>query len=215
MKQLTNYQRVTNYLAKVFKLINAEYFDNSLEIPTITVQSKAGSYGHVTVSKVWHTQDHTSHELNICADYLSRPIEDIVSTLIHEGCHLFALQNNIKDTSNHGVYHNRKFKALAEERGLIIDKHDKYGWTITSPSESILDFCINHSLEDIQICRQPYFSFGMIGGGDKSGNGTMIPPTPKPSSTRKYICPCCGNSFRATKSINVLCLDCDAPFVLA
>lgn len=39
MKQLTNYQRVSNYLVKIFKAINEEYFNNELEIPTITIQS--------------------------------------------------------------------------------------------------------------------------------------------------------------------------------
>ena len=215
MKQLTNYQRATNYLVKVFKLINDEYFGNELEVPTITIQSKSGTYGHVTVNKVWSNNETESHELNICADYLSRPIENIVATLIHEGCHLYAIQNDIRDTSNNGFFHNRNFKELAEERGLHIEKHRTYGWTITEPTEETLDFCIKNGLEDIQICRNSGFSFGSVGGGAKAGNGTMTPPTPKKSSTRKYICPCCKTSFRATKYINVLCMDCNVPFELA
>ena len=47
MKELTSYNRVTQYLNKVFKLINSEYFDNELEMPTITIQSTVGAYGHV------------------------------------------------------------------------------------------------------------------------------------------------------------------------
>ena len=39
MKKLTNYQRTAQYLNKVFKLINEEYFNNELEVPTITIQS--------------------------------------------------------------------------------------------------------------------------------------------------------------------------------
>lgn len=137
MKELTSYNRVTQYLNKVFKLINSEYFDNELEMPTITIQSTVGAYGHVTTSKVWKTESgKASYELNIGADYLDRPIENIVATLIHEGCHLYAMQNGIKDTSNRGVYHNKRFKALAEDRGLIIEKHSRYGWTITTPSEA-------------------------------------------------------------------------------
>lgn len=31
----------------------------------------------------------------------------------------------------------------------------------------------------------------------------------KPSSTRKYQCPKCGNSIRATKDVNILCMDCN------
>ena len=216
MKQLTNYQRVSNYLVKIFKAINEEYFNNELEVPTITIQSTVGAYGHVSVQKVWHSNDVATHELNLSADYLNRPIENVVATLIHEASHLYALQNDIKDTSNRGVYHNKNFKKIAEEMGhLQIEKHDKYGWTITFPTEDTLDFIITNGFEDIQLVRGSQFSFVGI-GGSKAGNGGMVPPkTKKPSSTRKYICPCCGNSFRATKELNVMCMDCDEQFIVA
>ena len=129
MKQLTNYQRVSNYLVKVFKAVNEEYFENELEMPTISIQSTSSAYGHVSVSKLWTNGEIATHELNLSADYLNRPIENVVATLIHEACHLYAMQNNIKDTSNRGVYHNKRFKALAEERGLHIERHPRYGWT--------------------------------------------------------------------------------------
>lgn len=216
MKQLTNYQRVSNYLVKIFKAINEEYFNNELEVPTITIQSTVGAYGHISVQKVWHSKDVSTHELNLSADYLNRPIENVVATLIHEASHLYALQNDIKDTSNRGVYHNKNFKKIAEEMGhLQIEKHDKYGWTITFPTEETLDFIIAYGFEDIQLVRGSQFSFVGI-GGSKTGNGGMVPPkTKKPSSTRKYICPCCGNSFRATKELNVMCMDCDEQFIVA
>ena len=103
MKEITNYKRTVQYLDKIFSYINTEYFSGSLEAPTITVQSTLGAYGHVTTSKIWKTEEgKASYELNIGADYLSRPIENIVATLIHEGCHLYAMQNGIKDTSNRG-----------------------------------------------------------------------------------------------------------------
>jgi hypothetical protein len=216
MKQLTNYQRVSNYLVKIFKAINGEYFNNELEVPTITIQSTVGAYGHVSVQKVWHSNDTATHELNLSADYLNRPIENVVATLIHEASHLYALQNNIKDTSNRGVYHNKNFKKIAEDMGhLQIERHDKYGWTVTYPTEDTLDFIINNGFEDIQLVRSSQYSFTGI-GGSKAGNGGMVPPkTRKPSSTRKYICPCCGNSFRATKALNVMCMDCNEQFIIA
>ena len=216
MKQLTNYQRVSNYLVKIFKAINEEYFNNELEVPTITIQSTVGAYGHVSVQKVWHSNEVATHELNLSADYLNRPIENVVATLIHEASHLYALQNDIKDTSNRGVYHNKNFKKIAEEMGhLHIEKHDKYGWTITEPTEDTIDFIIQYGFEDIQLVRGSQFTFTGI-GGSKTGNGGMVPPkTRKPSSTRKYICPCCGNSFRATKELNVMCMDCNEQFIVA
>lgn len=216
MKQLTNYQRVTQYLVKVFKAINEEYFENSLDLPTITIQSTVGAYGHVSVQKLWHSNDISTHELNLSADYMNRPIENVVATLIHEACHLYALQNDIKDTSNNGVYHNKRFKQIAEDLGhLQIDRHEKYGWTITSPTEDTLDFIIKYGFEDIQIVRGSQYNFGGI-GGSKAGNGGAAPIAPKkPTSTRKYICPCCKNSFRATKELRVMCLDCNEQFILA
>ena len=35
MKELNTYNRVAGYLNKVFNLINREYFDSNLEMPTI------------------------------------------------------------------------------------------------------------------------------------------------------------------------------------
>lgn len=214
MKQLTNYQRVSQYLVKIFKAINETYFQNELEVPTITIQSSSGSYGHVSVQKIWSNQERQSHELNLSADYLNRPIENVVATLIHEASHLWAMQNNIQDTSNQGVYHNKRFKAIAEQMGhLHIEKHPKYGWTITSPSEDTLDFIIQNNFLDILLVRQsPHPLSGFSSGS--SGSDTMVnPPAKRPSSTRKYICPSCRNNFRATKDIRVLCIDCNIPFI--
>lgn len=217
-KQINNYQRATNYLVKIFKAINEHFFEGSLEMPTITIQSTVGAYGHISVSKIWSNNETASYELNVSADYMKRPIENVVATLIHEASHLYALINGIKDTSNQGVYHNKKFKEIAENKGhLKIDKHEKYGWTITNPTEDTLNFIIEYGFEDIQIGRDTGFSFAGI-GGSKAGSGSLpkvagVPKVKKPSSTRKYMCPCCGNSFRATKSIRVLCLDCEEEFV--
>lgn len=216
MKELTSYNRVTQYLNKVFKLINSEYFDNELEMPTITIQSTVGAYGHVTTSKVWKTESgKASYELNIGADYLDRPIENIVATLIHEGCHLYAMQNGIKDTSNRGVYHNKRFKALAEDRGLIIEKHSRYGWTITTPSEATINFCIDNDLQEVLITRHTGITFTGVGTG-KNGNGTPVKPTaPKKGNSIKWICPCCGAIIRSTKILNIVCGDCNEKFIQA
>lgn len=216
MKQLSNYQRTTNYLVKVFKAVNEEYFNNELETPTITIQTSVGAYGHITTSKVWNNNGVSTYELNIGAETISRPIENVVATMIHEACHLYALMHDIKDTNNRGVYHNKRFKKIAEEMGhLQIEQHERYGWTITHPTEDTINFCIANGFEDILINRESPYSFRGIGVAT-TGNGTpAAPKVRKPSSTRKYICPCCGNSFRATKDLNVMCMDCDVQFVKA
>ena len=214
MKKLNNYRRTVQYLQKIYNLINEEYFNDELEEITLTVQESVRSYGHVTISNTWFTDDRAMKELNISANYLRRDITEVVTTLVHECSHIWNMQNGIKDTSNGYVYHNKRFKKTAEEMGKIrIDRHEKYGWTVSSPTEETVDFCIRNGLKDIQIGRQLDFSFGTGFTGGTSGNGSDIPTRPrKPSSTRKYICPCCGNSFRATKDLRVLCIDCGVKF---
>lgn len=39
MKELTSYNRAAGYLNKIFDLLNARYFENTLSRPTITIQS--------------------------------------------------------------------------------------------------------------------------------------------------------------------------------
>ena len=216
MKKLNNYKRAVQYVTKIYGLINSEYFNNELEAVTVTIQESSRSYGHISTSSVWFTDDGKStKELNISANYLRRPIEDIVVTLIHEASHVYNLQHGIKDCSRGNSYHNTRFKKTAEELGKIkISRDPKYGWTISEATEETIDFCIRNGLEDIRIGRQLDFSFSNGFTGGVSGNGSDAPVRPKkPSSTRKYICPCCGNSFRATKDLNVMCMDCGEQFV--
>ena len=123
-------------------------------------------------------------------------------------------ENGIQDCSRGNTYHNRRFKAAAEAHGLIVEHSDKYGWSHTSPSDELLDFILENGLTDILISRNEFAGFHITGTGTHSGTGTT-PPPPRTSSTRKYICPCCGNSVRATKEVHIACLDCSAPMVLA
>ena len=216
MKELTNIQRAIQFLNKVFKGVNETYFNNELEMPVITIQTSVGAYGHITVDKVWQTDGIARYELNIGAETLNRPIENVVTTMIHECVHLYCLMNNIKDTSNNGVYHNKKFKKIAEEMGHIqITKHEKYGFTISEPTEETIRFCLDYGFDDIKISRKsPYYTVGTA-TTTTTPTSTNTPKVRKPSSTRKYICPCCGNSFRATKQINVLCMDCNEQYIVA
>ncbi len=214
MKELTSYNRATQYLTKIFKDCNEHYFSNELETPVITIQSSVGAYGYITTSKVWQTNGVARYELNIGAETLNRNIENVVATMLHEMTHLYCLMHDIKDTSNRGIYHNHRFKDIAENIAhLHIDKHEKYGYTLTSPTDDTISFCLEYGLENIKINRNTYsYSASSIG---TNGITATTKRTRRPSSTRKYICPVCGNSFRATKNLNVMCMDCNAQFVLA
>ena len=214
MKELTSYNRVAGYLNKVFDLLNAEFFENTLPRPTITIQSTPRAYGHFSLREdTWVSKLGGTHEINIGAGTLARPIEEVAATLLHEMVHYFNYEHGIQDCSRGNTYHNKKFKEAAEAHGLTVTHSDKYGWSHTSPSDMLLYFIFENGLTDILISRNEFAGFRITGTGTHSGAPT--PPPPRPSSTRKYICPCCGNSVRATKIVNIACLDCDLRMVVA
>ena len=215
MKQLTSYNRVAGYLNKVFDLLNAEFFESELSRPTITIQSTPKAYGHFSLREdTWVSKIGGTHEINIGAGTLARPIEEVCATLLHEMVHYHNYIQGVQDCSRGGTYHNKHFKASAEAHGLLIDHDKKYGWTRTSPSDSLLEFVLKNGLTDILLNRNEYTGF-QIGGTGTHNGAPNIPGTGKTSSTRKYICPCCGMSVRATRIVRISCMDCNEPLHLA
>lgn len=129
---------VIEKLESLFSKFNKTFYDNGLEKPVITVSpdTTKGAYGWCTSWKAWSNEEQQEgegyYEINICAEYLSRPFEDIAETLLHEMVHLYNLQVGVQDTSRGGTYHNKKFKEAAEQHGLVAEASGKYGYTDTS-----------------------------------------------------------------------------------
>lgn len=206
MKQTVKTSRTAGYLEKMFRILNDHYFSGEIEEPIITIQSTPRAYGHVTVAKSWHRADgEQRHELNIGAGTLDRPIENVVATLIHEMVHLHNMQNGIKDCSRNGTYHNKRFKAAAEARDLVISHDPRIGWSITEPTEALINFVITQDWDNVMMGRADGYTARGTGAakpGAAPGRGK------RPSSTRKLICLCCGQSVRATRSVNIICGVC-------
>lgn len=88
MKELTSYNRVAGYLNKIFDLLNSRFFESKLSRPTITIQSTPKAYGHFGLrDDTWIFKNGCSHEINIGAGTLARPIESVCATLLHEMVH--------------------------------------------------------------------------------------------------------------------------------
>lgn len=204
MKETVKTSRTAGYLEKIFRTLNDRYFDGQLEEPIITIQSTPKAYGHVTVGKTWQRGQEQRHELNLGAGTLDRPIENIVATLLHEMVHLWNIQTDVKDCSRGGTYHNKRFRDAAVERDLDIGYDPRIGWSLTNPTPELCDFIIEQGWDDICMSRLEHVGNPGKAGGTSDGDGTPV----KKSSSRKYQCPICGSSVRATKAVNILCLDC-------
>lgn len=215
MKQLTEYNRVAGYLNKIFDLLNATYFESALSKPIITIQSTPRAYGHVSVMEIWQSGNENRRELNIGAGTINRPIENVVATLLHEMVHIYNLQKGVQDCSRGGAYHNKRFKEEAEKRDLHIEHHPTYGWTLTEPTDRLIEWCVDNDLTEIRVCRMEFApritppTTGKAGDSDSTPADDSAPK--RKSSTRKYCCPRCGASVRATRDIKLICGECFDP----
>ena len=197
----------TKRLEDAYGVFNREYFNGELPMVMITIQSSLKAYGHCTTKKIWASGSDRYYELNLSAEYLSRPIENVLATLVHEMVHIYCMEAGIKDTSNNGRYHNKRFKTEAEMRDLKIAYAPTIGWSVTEPTEVFIRNVKNWGLYD--ACEN--YRLGALQTDDSEGTDKPR----KKSSTRKYYCPVCGNSVRATKDVNILCMDCNVQMIKA
>ena len=184
------------FLENAYDALNKEHFNSELIRPVITIQKTAGAYGHFTPYNAWKCGDKEYREINIGAQDLDRDLVKVLATLQHEMVHQWCADNNIKDTSANGRYHNQKFKLEAEKRGLIITKgSSSIGWSVTTPSEAFTAFVHSKFKQRINSSRKREANIAAAGKAK--------------SSTRKYICPGCSTSVRATKIVEIKCIPCD------
>jgi hypothetical protein len=208
---------ITNELQKIYSKLNEKYYDGKLPDVIISVQASNRNkyYGWFGKNK-WFKKSNADikfvdydeiknplinlHEINISAEHLDRSIEELVGTLNHEMVHLYCTINNIKDTSNNCVYHNKKFKEEAEKRGLIIEHAKTIGWSKTSITSEFYDFIktIGINLSAFDFCRNKSVK--------KSVAAEKIPTT-------TYKCSNCESVVRGNVGLNVICGDCKIEMV--
>lgn len=210
-----NIQMATDELHVAFRCLNEAFFEGKLPEPAITIQSggKRSTMGWCTIKPIWGDKEGTIrlYEINIAAEYLNIEFHEIMDTLLHEMIHLYCKIHKIKDTSRKGQYHNKRFKEESLKRGFYypVDKPDKrIGWSyskITDETKQLIDtFPIDR--EVFKIARA---TFGQLPGGeDTAEEGGEEQEGPRRSHNRKYICPSCNQSVRATREVNVMCGDC-------
>lgn len=205
---------IVEKIERIFDILNKEYFESVLEKPIFTIEVTKNAYGHMSVGKRWQeiegVYEDGKRELNINPEYLNRSLPEIVTTILHEMCHLHNIMNDIEDCK--GYYHNKHYKKEAERVGLIVSK-GTYGWNITKPSEETRALIKKHNIEEFKTVKatgnifRPVTKKGEEETGEDESTGKPK-KVRKKTSTRKYQCSNCGNSVRATKDLKVICGEC-------
>ena len=192
------YIETVTYLSKMYDFFNERLFNSELIKPVITISpdEKNKAYGWITRDKLWKENENNEgmYEINLSAQFLNRSIPEVASTLIHEMCHQWAKVNDFKDTARSGSFHNKLFKEIAEDHGLDVEYVHGRGWAVTtlkgSSAQLLQEFLKQHPQR--LIYREMPIKVKRI----------------RDVSVRKYVCPDCEISVRATKAVNVMCGDC-------
>jgi hypothetical protein len=187
-------------LEKAFDFFNKEFYEDKLIKPIILVQSakKRNSLGTCSCGPIWENKDDktkNNYEITISAEFLNRTLDEILATLLHEMVHLYCSQNEIKDTSNNCVYHNKKFKEEAEKRGLIINHEKTIGWSVTKLNEATIDLIKKCSINDKVF---DYYRNSCLGPAKKLSKPMF-----------KYSCPECGLKISHYKEVKLICGNCN------
>ena len=209
MKEITKTSRLAGQLEKLYNMLNADFFNGELEPPIITIQSTPRAYGHYTVYNAWSVKGEGRREINMGAGTIDRPIENVIATLLHEMCHQYNdTILNVQDCSGSShMYHNKRFRDTANAHGLICSRSEKYGWSHTEPSDTLLEWILDNNIQEIKLNRNEPHGI-RIAGGNAAANGGPIAIGTTKGNSRRYVCPSCGTIIRATRTVNVLCGDC-------
>ena len=201
------------FLEMAYDRLNHKFFESALPKVAITIQSTPKTHGHFTPWNAWRDGDQPLKEINLGAESLKRPMAETIATLIHEMVHYHCFLNGVKDVSRNGTYHNKRFKVEAESRGLIISQDPGVGYNHTQPSKELIEFISMEGWLDKEMMfrnKHPKMKKGAAPDDED------VDPPKKPSSTRKYCCPICNNSVRATKNVRIACMECNnAEMILA
>jgi len=194
-------------LESAINFLNAELFDNKLSKIKVTIQPDS-NFKNLTFgwacSQIWKNGSEVAHELNITANSLKRPFNEIWITLVHELIHIYAFCTGDESgaTSRQGRYHGKKFKELCDKFYLITEKNSFIGYTtphlkmMKEQKEIYLKFKKTCKISLNNLFKyQRYFI-------EKETKKSV-------SKTSKYICPCCELTFTAKKGLNLICGCCN------
>lgn len=183
-------------ITRLFQALNDQLWDGKLENVVLTF-SGSKARGHFTNCRVWFDHDGPArYEINLNAYELGGDPLDVAETLLHEQVHLFCRLHGINECSNAGRYHNRRFKQVAEEHGLLCSRPSEqpWGWCKTELGEETREF-----VRSLNIRTLPF----------------REAPAPRRRSLVKYACPNCRTFAYVCSKQSILCGNCKVPLVPA
>lgn len=162
----------------------------SLVVGPSGVTRSGQKHGHFHARTWEDAEGNDIHEILLSGESLKRGAAATIGTLIHELAHTYCHEHDIKDTSDGGRWHNKKFKEVAERMGLEITKGDRVGFSLTEVPESTQE----QYAEQIEALEQAIQAWRRA-----PGILELVEPEKAKSKTYKMQCPECQDAVPVGK----------------
>lgn len=196
-------------LQAMFNYFNFKLFKNSLPDCIITLNRERNSLGYFVKAEGW--QDKKGRQYNEIAlnpDYMglddkTRTDKDIMSTLVHEMCHLW---QHYDGSEPRRCYHDKDFARKMESVGLWTTSDGTPNGKRTGQKMCHLiieggafEKAFEEMPDDLFIPCRTLFKLQ----GDRKKKVVRRQPTKV-----TYFCPVCGEQVKGKEGLNLICGDC-------
>ncbi len=192
-----------------YDFYNQELFGGTLPNCVITMMRKKSMLGYFK-DNCWEDVEDKERTDEICMNpqaFNTRPVDDTLSTLVHEMCHLWQHHYGQKQAKSKN-YHNREWADMMEEVGLMPSATGEPGGKTTG---SKMDHYIlpdgnfiaaTRTLLDQEGWMLPYVSIDLEDSQKKA----------KKESKTKFVCPTCDEKIWGKPTTTAICEVCNVRF---
>ena len=171
-------------LSEIYKIISYNVFDGRLPVCDFqvvdTTRAKSG----------WSYKIKNSHYfITISFQHLGDENSVILLNMMHQIIHVFLSSKGVDGTCNHGAYHNKLFREVAEQHGVICSFEHGIGYQTIEITDELI--------RKINI---PDLRKRLNDGMEKDINAM-----PERKSRTKFICPECRRMATAGKTMKLYC----------
>jgi SprT-like family. len=186
-----------------FDYFNERLFDNDLPGVMLSFSRKAKTKGFFAKDRWSYENDSlisTINEISINPDLLRRPMNEIMSTLVHEMTHLWQQEYGKPSRS---TYHNREFADKMEAVGLFTSDTGQPGGKRVG--QSISHYIVEGGAFDRAFAEMPEtIMFPWMSGEAEKPTQAKA----KNESKVKYTCPGCNQNAWGKPGLKLGCHAC-------
>lgn len=179
------------------------------DVPDVVTTLGAGTsgrasrtrYGHFATAR-WDRDGDSVPEVFLGGEGLSRGALAVLGTLLHEAAHGVAHTRGISDTSRQGRWHNKRFKLLAEELGIVVTLDPGIGWSPTTVPDATAEvYAAELAALGAALTVWRHVERGRSGSGNGvaavCGCGRRIRASVAAFGAGPIVCGVCGQPFAA------------------